>query len=105
MNVQRFIRPLKNNKYLFMKKIIFSFLVLLVQVAYSQTSKNFGDFSAVKVYDRISVTLVKSSENKIQVKGDDPDVEIVNKNGELKIRMIPTQLMQEIGRASCRERV
>ena len=68
-----------------MKKIIFSFLVLLVQVAYSQTSKNFGDFSAVKVYDRINVTLVKSSENKIQVKGDDPDVEIVNKNGELKI--------------------
>ena len=34
-----------------MNKIIFSFLVLLVQVAYSQTSKNFGDFSAVKVYD------------------------------------------------------
>lgn len=66
----------------------------MVQVAYSQTSKNFGDFSAVKVYDRINVTLVKSSENKIQVKGDDPDVEIVNKNGELKIRMIPTKLMQ-----------
>ena len=88
------IRPLKNNKYLFMKKIIFGFLVVLSQVAYSQTSKNFGDFSAVKVYDRINVTLVKSNENKIQVKGDDPDVEIVNKNGELKIRMIPTKLMQ-----------
>ncbi len=29
-----------------MNKIIFSFLVLLDQVAYSQTSKNFGDFSA-----------------------------------------------------------
>ncbi len=68
-----------------MNKIIFSFLVLLDQVAYSQTSKNFGDFSAVKVYDRINVTLVKSSENKIQVKGDDPDVEIVSKNGELKM--------------------
>ena len=93
MNVQRLHKTFKK-KYLFMKKIIFSFLVLLVQVAYSQTSKNFGDFSAVKVYDRINVTLVKSSENKIQVKGDDPDVEIVNKNGELKIRMIPTQLMQ-----------
>ena len=77
-----------------MKKIIFGFLVVLSQVAYSQTSKNFGDFSAVKVYDRINVTLVKSSENKIQVKGDDPDVEIVNKNGELKIRMIPTKLIQ-----------
>ena len=66
MNVQRLHKTFKK-KYLFMKKIIFSFLVLLVQVAYSQTSKNFGDFSAVKVYDRINVTLVKSSENKIQV--------------------------------------
>ena len=30
-----------------MKKIVFGFLVVLSQVAYSQT-KNFGDFSSVK---------------------------------------------------------
>jgi hypothetical protein len=52
------------------------------------------EISSVKVYDRINVTLVKSSENKVQIKGDDSDVEIVNKNGELKIRMIPTKIMQ-----------
>jgi len=75
-----------------MKKIIFGFLIVLVQLAYSQTTKNFGDFSSVKAYDRINVTLVKSSENKVEIKGD--DVEIVNKNGELKIRMIPTKIMQ-----------
>ena len=77
-----------------MKKIVFGFLVVLSQVAYSQTSKNFGDFSSVKTYDRINVTLVKSSENKVEIYGDDSDVEIVNKNGELKIRMIPTKIMQ-----------
>ena len=77
-----------------MKKIVFGFFVVLSQVAYSQTSKNFGDFSSVKAYDRINVTLVKSSENKVEISGDDSDVEIVNKNGELKIRMIPTKIMQ-----------
>lgn len=77
-----------------MKKIVFGFLVVLSQVAYSQTSKKFGDFSSVKAYDRINVTLVKSSENKVEISGDDSDVEIVNKNGELKIRMIPTKIMQ-----------
>ena len=77
-----------------MKKIIFGFLVVLSQVAYSQITKNFGDFNSVKAYDRINVTLVKSSENKVEISGDDSDVEIVNKNGELKIRMIPTKIMQ-----------
>ena len=75
-----------------MKKIIFGFFVVLSQVAYSQISKNFGDFNSVKAYDRINVTLVKSSENRVEIKGD--DVEILNKNGELKIRMIPTKIMQ-----------
>lgn len=77
-----------------MKKLIFSLLVVLFQVAYSQTSKNFGDFNSLKAYDRINVTLVKSNENKVEIKGNDSDVEIVNKNGELKIRMIPTRVMQ-----------
>ena len=77
-----------------MKKIIFGFLIVFAQLAYSQITKNFGDFSSVKAYVRIYVTLVKSSENKVEIKGDDSDVEIVNKNGELKIRMIPTKIMQ-----------
>ena len=77
-----------------MKKIIFGFLIVFVQLAYSQITKNFGDFNSVKAYDRINVTLVKSSENKVEISGDDSDVEIVNKNGELKIRMIPTKIMQ-----------
>ena len=77
-----------------MKKIIFGFLIVFAQLAYSQITKNFGDFNSVKAYDRINVTLVKSSENKVEISGEDSDVEIVNKNGELKIRMIPTKIMQ-----------
>ena len=92
MNVQRFHKTFKNNKYLFMKKIILVSLFFYSGCLFKLPK--ILEISAVKVYDRINVTLVKSSENKIQVKGDDPDVEIVNKNGELKIRMIPTKLMQ-----------
>ena len=77
-----------------MKKIIFGFLIVFAQLAYSQITKNFGDFNSVKAYDRINVTLVKSSENKVEISGDNSDVEIVNRNGELKIRMIPTKIMQ-----------
>lgn len=77
-----------------MKKIVFGFLIVFAQLAYSQITKNFGDFNSVKAYDRINVTLVKSSENKVEISGDNSDVEIVNKNGELKIRMIPTKIMQ-----------
>lgn len=77
-----------------MKKFIFSLVVILFQFAYSQNSKDFGNFNSVKAYDRINVTLVKANENKVEIKGNDSEVEIVNKNGELKIRMIPTKIMQ-----------
>lgn len=77
-----------------MKKFIFSLLVVLGQVAHSQTPKDFGNFTSVKAYDRINVTLVSSNDNEIQIKDDNPDVEIVNKNGELKIRMTPARIMQ-----------
>lgn len=77
-----------------MKKIIFSLFIVLFQTAYSQKTRNVGDFTSVKAYDRINVELVKSDQNKVEINGNDSDVELVNKNGELKIRMIPTKLMQ-----------
>lgn len=47
-----------------------------------------GDFSRVKVFDRMQVNLIKSSENKIELSGRDVDaIELVNKDGLLKIRM------------------
>jgi hypothetical protein len=64
--------------------------LLLAQIGFSQeiTTKNLGDFDAVKVFDKISVQLIPSEENKIELSGkNSSEVEIVNNNGELKVRM------------------
>lgn len=76
-----------------MKKIIYS-LLLISSIALSQTEKNVGDFNKVTSFDQIDVLLIKSDENKIILEGNDSEsVELVNKNGELKIRMPLTKLL------------
>lgn len=67
-------------------------LVLLVVTsivtAQNPKEKGVGDFNEVKVYDLIVVNLIKSDEAKVEITGDDiEDVEVINKNGKLKIRM------------------
>jgi hypothetical protein len=53
-----------------------------------------GDFNKVTSFDRIDVLLISGDENKVILNGKDSDeVEIVNKNGELKIRMPLTKLL------------
>lgn len=50
--------------------------------------KNVGEFDTVKVYDLIEVNLIKSSENKVVITGDDAEnVEVFNQKNVLKIRM------------------
>ncbi|CAN1549171.1 Putative auto-transporter adhesin, head GIN domain containing protein [Flavobacteriaceae bacterium] len=64
--------------------------LLLSQMGFSQetTTKNLGDFDAVKVFDKISLQLIPSEESKIELSGkNSSEVEIVNNNGELKVRM------------------
>lgn len=57
-------------------------------IAQEDIEKNIGDFDALKVYDLINVTLVKANDNKAIISGDHKsDVELVNKNGTLKIKM------------------
>ena len=59
-------------------------LLLIAQLGFSQQTslKNPGDFDTVKVFDKISVQLVPSEENKVQITGKyNSDVEIVNNNG------------------------
>lgn len=70
-----------------MKKL--SIIMLLISsLGFCQVNKNLGEFTEINVFDRISVELVPSSENKIEIKGDRAgEVEIVNNNGKLKIRM------------------
>ena len=70
-----------------MKKIIYS-LLLMSSLTYAQTEKNVGDFTKVTTFDKIDVNLVAASENKVVLTGvNSKEVELVNKNGELKIRM------------------
>ncbi|WP_298117714.1 head GIN domain-containing protein [Flavobacterium sp.] len=76
-----------------MKKIIYS-LLLVSSIAFSQTEKNVGDFNKVTSFDQIDVLLIPSDENKVVLDGSgSEDVEIVNKNGELKIRMRLTKML------------
>jgi len=72
-----------------MKKIVLVAFLMLSQVNFAQDRKvSLGDFDEVKVFDRISLQLVQGTENKIEITGNKrEDVEIVNKNGELKVRM------------------
>lgn len=77
-----------------MKKIVLV-LLLVSSVAFSQVEKKLGEFTKVTTFDQIDLQLIKSTENKIIIKGSGAnDVEVVNKNGELKIRMPFTKLLQ-----------
>lgn len=75
-----------------MTKIIGGLLIGISQLCFSQIARNVGEFTSLKVYDKITVVLVSSEENKVETSSN--DVETVNKNGELKIRMVPTKILQ-----------
>lgn len=71
-----------------MKRIFSLVFVVLAQFSFAQTTIALGDFGDVKVFDKLSVTLIASNENKAVISGPEQSkVEIVNKNGLLKIRM------------------
>ncbi|TPG44686.1 head GIN domain-containing protein [Flavobacterium pectinovorum] len=71
-----------------MKKLIIGAAILFVQMSFGQVTKDLGDFDSVKVFDKLSVKLIQSSENKIVIKGArESEVEVVNKKGLLKLRM------------------
>ena len=77
-----------------MKKLVIVTFVFLYQITNAQVTRNLGDFDEVKVFDKINVKLIPASVNKIVITGDRADeVETVNKNGELKIRMPFPQLL------------
>lgn len=72
-------------------------LLLIAQLGFSQEkiTKNVGDFTTVKVFDKISVHLVQAMENKVELSGArSGEVELINKNGELKIRMPLKKLLK-----------
>jgi len=78
-----------------MKKAFLIAAILSAQFISAQVSKNLGDFTTVKVFDKIDVILVKSDKNSIELKGSGAgDVEVVTKNNDLKIRMKLSKLLQ-----------
>ena len=78
-----------------MKKVLILAFLAASQFIAAQVTKNLGDFNTVRVFDRISITLVKSSENKIVINGSRAgDVEVVTKNSDLKVRMKLSKLLK-----------
>ena len=76
-----------------MKIIIFS-LFLISSITLAQTERFIGDFTKVTAFDKIDVTLIPSTENKVKLIGKNyNEVEVINKRGELKIRMPLTKML------------
>ena len=76
-----------------MKKITY-ILLLISTISFSQVEKKLGEFHKVTSFDKIDVTLIQGTENKIILHGASAnEVEIVNKNGELKIKMPITKML------------
>ena len=76
-----------------MKKIVYS-LLFIGSIAFSQTEKKVGDFNKVTSFDKIDVLLIPSSENNIILNGSGSEnVELVIKNGELKLKMPLSKIM------------
>ena len=70
-----------------MKKYIVLFLLSAATLV-AQNSLDLGTFNKVTAFDRIDVTLVESNQNKAIITGAAiQNVQFINKNGELKIRM------------------
>lgn len=73
-----------------MKNIFFVLLITIGFIGNSQETieKTIGEFTTVKVFDLIHVKMIESDENKVVISGKNrKDVEVVNNNGKLKIRM------------------
>ena len=69
-------------------KNLYFILLIISTAAFSQIEKEVGDFYKVTAFDQIDVLLIASDENKVILNGNGvEDVELINKNGELKIRM------------------
>lgn len=68
--------------------LILALFISTLLTAQNPLDKKVGDFSEVKVYDRIEVNLIKSDENLVVITGEDvEEVQVINKDGKLKIRM------------------
>lgn len=70
-------------------------LLFISSLAFAQREENLGNFYKITTFDQIEATLIPSDANKIIINGHQQDeVQLINKNGELKIRMPIDKLLQ-----------
>ncbi len=75
--------------------VLIVFCFFLGGVAMAQVEKELGDFSDLRVSDRIVLELVQSDKNQIEIFGDNAGhVVVKNKSGKLVIRMEISKFMQ-----------
>ncbi len=78
-------------KFYFMKTAVVMcgfFLFQTLGAQENEITKKLGSFSEIKVFDGISLQLIRSDENKVVISGANTDkVAVVNNDGVLKIRM------------------
>ena len=68
--------------------LVLAFVLGLTANAQDTIEKSIGEFSSVKVFDLINLKMIKSDGNKVIIAGDNKeDVQVINNNGNLKIRM------------------
>lgn len=73
-----------------MKKSITILLVVITTTLFAQSPivKQVGEFTEIKAFDLINVTMIKSDKNEVVIDGTNRrNVQVLNKNGKLKIRM------------------
>ncbi|MEL0455329.1 head GIN domain-containing protein [Flavobacteriaceae bacterium SZ-1-7] len=73
-----------------MKTLVKIFVLCLTTTLFAQKpiEKTVGEFTELKVFDLIPVELIKSTENKVIISGENKsDVIVNNNNGKLKIKM------------------
>lgn len=77
-----------------MKRLIL-ILFLVAAKSLSAQEREVGDFHKVTAFDQIDVLLIPSQENKVILNGKGAEeVELINKDGELKIRMPLNKMMK-----------
>ena len=69
--------------------ILFILLSTFLASSQAPVSRTLGEFSELKVFDLINVELIQSTENKIEITGEDTsNVLIIQKNELFKIKMV-----------------
>lgn len=79
-----------------MKNLILTLSIIASNLFFAQDrTQKLTPFNEISIYDKISAELIPSNENKIEIFGTrSKDVEIIQKNDELKVRMPLTKLLK-----------